>query len=391
MADPRPNLVFLKGPQAGQRTKLKTPVAVAGRQGSCEVPLKDEYASRQHMRLSSTPEGWTVEILSAKGMRIGAKKYKQGQTLFLETGDVMFVGSDTEILFVDGADDVEAAIQTHAGLPPVEVSPDDVAATVTVVPAEAPPADRPTDASPMQPPFARAVMAGPRVSAGTGHSPAGRASDVMGMGSSAAPSGDETAEDKARQKMAARTKKVRKYAIGGGIYVVLMIGLIVVLSLRQTVDPGKHQVRLLSRDEIASALKQPIEKSPDPLRASDALQKANTSFPHRQTAPGDLYAVVKLYKLYMAYTPNHTFLDPEDEAKFKTAQLELENLVIARYEEAYKCEKSHDYDGAFRLFKGLLQIVPELDGYDPSRSVLGANVMEHIGTITTESANARRR
>ena len=63
---PRPELIFLSGPQAGQRAVLMTDRAVMGRQATCEVHLQETFASREHARFALTPDGVTLLERSRK-------------------------------------------------------------------------------------------------------------------------------------------------------------------------------------------------------------------------------------------------------------------------------------------------------------------------------------
>ena len=81
MADGRPaELIFVVGPQRGQRVALRTAVAIAGRGTQAEIPLLEETVSRQQMRFELTAQGWLVESLSKNSpLRIGKRKYKPGK------------------------------------------------------------------------------------------------------------------------------------------------------------------------------------------------------------------------------------------------------------------------------------------------------------------------
>ena len=75
MGGPRPELVFLSGPQAGERAVLMADIVEAGRSPSCDVHLTEQHASRRQMQFQLTPDGWAVENLSVNRIRINGKRY----------------------------------------------------------------------------------------------------------------------------------------------------------------------------------------------------------------------------------------------------------------------------------------------------------------------------
>ena len=113
MAAARPELLFVRGPQAGQRVVLTTGQAVLGRSPECDVRLEEESASRRQVQFEMTAEGVVVENLSSQGTLISGKRYKSGKRVLLDTGDVLAAGAVTEILFVAAGDDPEAALTAY--------------------------------------------------------------------------------------------------------------------------------------------------------------------------------------------------------------------------------------------------------------------------------------
>ena len=91
----RPHLVFVKGPQAGQRVSLHGERVVAGRSSECQLPLKEHYVSRQQMQFTRTPDGWIMENLSSNGTAVNGKRYKADKQILLGTGDLLGVGLET--------------------------------------------------------------------------------------------------------------------------------------------------------------------------------------------------------------------------------------------------------------------------------------------------------
>ena len=117
MAEPCPELIFLSGPQRGERAAILQSPAVAGRSPQAEIILREQGASREQTRFELTREGWIMENLSANGTRVNGKRYKAGKKILLDTGDILGVGRDTEILYVAAGDDPDTALTAIGGLP----------------------------------------------------------------------------------------------------------------------------------------------------------------------------------------------------------------------------------------------------------------------------------
>ena len=74
MANARPELIFVAGPQAGERAVLMTNDVLVGRSPSADVHLEEHAASREQLRFQLTGEGWLMENLSAQGTRINGRR-----------------------------------------------------------------------------------------------------------------------------------------------------------------------------------------------------------------------------------------------------------------------------------------------------------------------------
>ena len=116
MSAEHPMLVFVAGPQAGQRVLLSRPVLVLGRGGGADVLLSEDYASRQQARYELLQAGPALEGLSQRGTWINGKRYKSGKKILLATGDLIGVGQETEILFVAAGDDPDAVRAAYEAL-----------------------------------------------------------------------------------------------------------------------------------------------------------------------------------------------------------------------------------------------------------------------------------
>jgi serine phosphatase RsbU (regulator of sigma subunit)/pSer/pThr/pTyr-binding forkhead associated (FHA) protein len=65
MDDSMPSLVFLAGPIAGRRYRLRDGEYVIGRRSDCQIFVPDMRVSRQHARLWKHEEAWTLEDLGS--------------------------------------------------------------------------------------------------------------------------------------------------------------------------------------------------------------------------------------------------------------------------------------------------------------------------------------
>jgi pSer/pThr/pTyr-binding forkhead associated (FHA) protein len=124
MVSAMPELIFVSGPQQGERAVIMTGTAVLGRSPSADVKLLEEAASREHVRFQLTRDGWVMENLSANGTLINGRRYKKDKKILLDTGDVMGIGLETRILYVSPGDDPEEALEDwRQANPPAQPRP----------------------------------------------------------------------------------------------------------------------------------------------------------------------------------------------------------------------------------------------------------------------------
>ena len=91
-----PELIFVAGPQQGERAVLMSPVVGVGRSPDADVQLSELYVSRRQLQFAITHEGWIVENVAKKSrVRINGKKLKVGKKLILDTGDLLSVETFT--------------------------------------------------------------------------------------------------------------------------------------------------------------------------------------------------------------------------------------------------------------------------------------------------------
>ena len=352
MGAARPELVFLSGPQEGERAVLMTNVVLIGRSASADVHLREEHASREQARFALTPDGWVMENLSANGTRVNDKKYKKPKKLLLETGDVLGVGLETTILYVAPGDDPEQALrayrQAHAAPPPV----------LTPVP-EAETKPKPPPPAPKPPPPPQAAPA-------------------------EGAKGSEEQLEIAEEAGAGGGKL--KYVLFAAVIVgVVALGIALIVKSQSApgdgdVDPLAGRLRRLTDLEIGEALAKPIERPPSHTQAAEALDRAVRLFPDRNRLPGSLYQCAKDFKLHLAFKHSKSFDRIKHERMFEQVKRELEDRVRRKYKEAWKFEMAGRWGQAKTAFDELRVMLPknELEETDPINTVIMANVFEHL-------------
>ncbi len=340
----QPELIFVAGPQAGTREVVMTSPAVVGRDPAAEVRLADESASRKHLQFDLLAQGWAVTNLSRNGTVINSRKYKSAKKqILLETGDVLQVGAETSILYVGPGDDPEQALRAWRAAAP------------------APPA-RQAEQQAHEPP---------------------EPTDPL----------DEPDIEQDPPEAAARRDKMRKYAIGAGIYVVAMIVLILVLSNLGGDETGPAAVPpMLSEAQIAKYLDRSYEVSTSDISAGKMLEKALVTYGrrHDSDAPGNLYRTVKYFQLHLAYRPEPAFEDPEHLRMYNTAFDELTGKVTDLYDRAYVATNAEDYRWALALWEQLERMLPVTEQPLPEpEHPLFQNVIDHIVYVSRLRAAQR--
>lgn len=360
MDSARPELVFLTGPQQGERAVLMTNVALMGRSATADVRLKETATSREHVRFQLTPEGWLMENLSANGTVVNGKRYKK-KKLLLDTGDVLLVGTETQVLYVSPGDDPEEALAAYRQAHPV---PD--------VPTTAPPRAE-GRARTAAPPAGRKAPERPKTS------PVGEKAE--------APEGDE--EEAGSKKL--------KYTLFGFILVgMVFLGVaMIVSSLRGEKEQGDSGLPRLTDGEISRALNEPIHRTPSRTKAAETLERAVRSYTNRTLwEPGDLYRCVKSFKLHRAYRQSKSFDKIEHERMAEKAIQELDALVREKYDAAWKFEKARSWRNATAAFEELMIVLPveELDKTGPIyRVIIRGNVIQHLNYIKKNVGKIKER
>lgn len=364
MGSERPVLVHVAGPQKGLRVVLKYPLAVAGRSSTAQIVLKEEFISRQHLKFEITPDGCVVENLSSAGTLINGKKYKTGKKIILGTGDVLAVGQQTKILFVEAGSDVKEALDAYW-----QKNPGDQPLPAPDLPAEAlAPVDPNAPAAAVQAATPILVPEEPPLE------------PILVSPEEAPPTENISSEEQELvAQSTARKAKVRKYALMGGVYMVIIAGVIMLLQSIQHKDkttgppgmPAKLEPKKIEEILIARPKRQP-----NAYEAQSALQRARSRYENRRILPGDLYRCFKEFKLFLAYSVTPVFVNAEDERKYTAARDELKKDVIDRYEQAYIQERNRDWKKAHQFLEDLLKIIPERDDKDPVHELV-QNILDH--------------
>jgi hypothetical protein len=378
MAGARPELIVVAGPDEGRRVILMNNVALAGRSAECEVYLPEPYISRRQLQFTLTHDGWTVENLS-KGapLVIEGKKFKPGRRILLGSGDVISVGSETKLLFVDAHDNPRTVLQAYRQVQPAPPDP---------APEEAPAEGSELSGPETPPPAATPVEADVETEYSW---------DEPAVVAPPAEDEEEPSED---EKLALRQRsKMRKVGIGAGVYVVLMIVLFfVILPKRkdESDDESRGAPAVLTSQQIQKAFSTPLERPPSPQASAEALHEARSMHHQRTRERHYLYRCVKSYRLFLAYRmERQRFFDPEDEIQYKQALRELSEKTYALYYDAVLREWAKEWDTALAEFRDIFEMVPIPEAADDSEvdRELIQNVQDHIRYVSRHLAKQKKR
>jgi len=361
-------LIYVKGPQAGQRASLMSAVVTVGRGQQADVQLTEEHVSRKHFQLTLTQDGWVFENLSPLRSRVGGKKYKIGKKLILDTGDVISVGAETELLFVATGDDPEAALiayRQRAGKKGKARSAAGAAAPVApAVPTEAKPAG---DGEPD--PLAQ----------------------IEGSAAAAAEPEEEEAElDEEELAALAQKAKLKKYLTIFGVYIGVL-AVIAVIFASMIGPSGPRHVEggmpvLLSDAKIDEFLNVPLNRDKNSVEAKNALREALLELEKTNRAD-HLYQAIYQFKLSRAYGK---VFSTRDEKLFVDAKTRLTKRVQEMYRNAYAYEKDRQYITSERIFRDILDMVPSLGRRD-EKSELRNNIVAHLNYIKKMDSKTRKR
>ena len=351
---------------------------LGGRAPDCDVQISEEYVSRNEFKLTLTREGWIFEILSNRKVRVSEKSYKPDQLIYLDTGDVIHVGAETKLLFVNTGDDTEAALAEHRRQHPAEA------------PEVAPPlelkgridpdaADGPGPAE--QPPQPELETPAPSLADG--------------------PEVGEKVSNEALQTALAekeRLAKRKKYGVVIAVYFAVMVVLFLLLSNLAKRDGGPthpDEPPQLAAETIEALVNKSFPRPRDDDAADRHLAKAKERWDRRAEALGNVFRAVRNFKLYLAYSHEPVPPDSADEDLFQEAKRELITDIRNGYRKAYGLEKAERWRASREAFEKLVHRLP-CEESDPEQDIL-ENVNQHISYIraleeaAAEAGRRRRR
>lgn len=353
-------LIFVAGPQNGERGQLMSGSVIIGRSPTCGVQIIEKTVSRMQLRLELTPDGWVAENMSATRIRINGKKYKSKKKIILDTNDVLAFGEKTEILFVAPEDDAEEALALYRR----EHRESQILQPILVEETPNQGEQSPLDEVETETPIGQQATATAPLSVE-----------------------DELAEEK-------KTKK-RKYLIAGGIYLVAMVALVIFLvSLKSDgpTDSSGKPLQKLTDEQIRDVIPALLDVRKQPTKAKEALDKAMEFYAGQLDRPGDLYRAVKHFKLHLKFKGSPGFA----KTRHGTAALDAENKLIKRFRGAYQnawiLENSKDWLAARAAFEELLQMIPVTEGmYPDDNNRVFKNVLAHLMYVRKHIKKKRRR
>ena len=364
MAKVRPELIFVDGPQLGERAVLMDNTVIVGRGAQADIHIHEEFVSRRQLQFTFTHDGWVVENLATTGkIQIGRKKYKTGKKILLESGDSITIGAATKLLFVDASDNPDEVLAAYQeNNPPPEPVPVPIPAPMTL-PASAQETPTPTEAEP-------------------------ESTEPVEM--LPIPELEEEEEIETPEQADARKLKTKKrmYIIAGGIYLVLMIAVIVVLCfLKKDDKPASGLPPRLSIEQIEKALSTPLERAPNPVTADMKLKQARFFFAKRSASPENLYLCVLNYRLSLAHRRrSERVLSTTDEPKFRNATRELFKAIRDTYEDAWAFEQKRQWSRANEQLEQIMSYVPvqTVNRYKdkPVRDGLMQNIERHLRYVS---------
>ena len=351
MPGARPELLFVTGPQRDERAVLMRDIMIIGRGDKADLQLIEQFVSRKQLQFRRMAEGWIVECLSRSNpMRINGKRYKPGKQILLATGDVIAVGAETQMLFVDAMDDPHRVLTEWR-----EANPDEVAKGAPV---------------PVEPP-----EPGPE--------------SVPAPTASPAPARKEPLKEPSKAEIEKQKQKsrMRKYAIAFSAYLILLaVGAIILIQSKD--KKGKTQDAAparLSSEAIEAALTSDLDRSPNEVSAQRNLSEARNYFRHRKSERRNLYRCVLAYRLYKAYRrPEERVFLPEDERKYRIASRELVDKVREIYDRAWIAEMNGQWARAKQQYDLLLEYIPiSIADEDPEvRDLVLKRIMAHTQYVS---------
>ncbi len=352
-----PELIFVAGPQQGERAVIMTSTAILGRSPTADVRLVEEAASREHVRFQFTRDGWVMENISANGTLINGKRYKKNKKIVLDTGDVMGVGLETKMLYVSPGDDPEEALQGWREANPTS-QPQSAQSATPSEPAKAAKAAKAPGNPPPLP---------------------GREKPALKADEQAV---EESEEDGLGGPPAKGSKALKIVLLSVVLLGMVGFGLALMLRSDPADVPGSSRGELpyLTPEEITEALGAPLSRPLSPTQASAALKTAVSSYTNKALwEKGDHYRCVKQFKLYRAFSQSSSFPRIQYERMADAAARDFDLLIRRKYRAAWKFEKAKNFRNAKRVFEELEEFLPVRDVERESQvyKVIVTNIRKH--------------
>jgi len=359
MSKEYPELIFVAGPQKGQRVKLTRPVAILGRGADADVLFTEQYISRKHLKYEMLPDGPTFEILSKQGVWVNGKRYKAGKKIILETGDLIGLGLETQVLFVSAGDDPELALFSYKESLKEEGAKDAFGREIKHE-------EEKVEKESNQPEAVEAVE-----------------EEV---------SQQAELDKKEKEKEARKTKAVelspserieaerrarrRKIAIGLCIYFIfIIIGAIILKSIAKPSDESIPMPLILTNSQVRDAIKAQIKRTPNIVRMREKLKEAISLYEQFGLDESRLYECARAFKEALAYSGQNYFDDPKYDFIYHEVLKKLTDVIWKKYTQACLWEKNKDWARAEAQFQEILTLFPEED------SILFKNVLKHLNRI----------
>ena len=361
-------LIFVKGPQTGERVVLLNPVTLCGRSMDAGVHIQEQTVSREQLVFELLDTDWSAQNLSKTiKMVINGKKYKAGKKVLLDSGDIFELGLETAILFVapgSDPDEVLAAYRAEHPSEPVPVQPFALGITPSEGVSSADPGEMPATPSisaPAPAPVPVALPPEPPVpSAQPGWltEPAPQVPPVPEK-----PSDGEGAQSQTPTEdpvLDARRAKIKKYLIIGGIYLLLIICAGIGLYLFKSDKKPPRVVDSMvkpKRSSIRRVLTSELKRSADPVRANECIGLARQYYRMRDTSMDLRYLCVLHFRLFLAHSPGMV-LSPEDERQYETVRQELVEKIYTQCVDVFASKYSSNWEKAREQIGLILEMVP---------------------------------
>lgn len=369
MAGNRAVLIFLAGPQRGQRVSLVGGTILAGRSPDAGLRLTEQYVSREQMQFQLSQDGWTVQCLSSRRTRINGKKYKRGKRVLLDTGDVLSVGMETEILFVAPGDDPDAALDRYISEGGLDDEPA-AAAAAEVIGVAGPKTDEIPPAEEAQPAAIPVAVETPQE-----------------------PDEDEELSEEVLEERK-RKAKLKKYLIFFLVYGGAIAGVIVLVKSLQTSEtvtdmPGLP--RVMTKEEIREVVNAKLKYKSDTIASAKHLREARAYWRDRNVTIGNVYRCVKRCRMSLAYSRTGALTKSEDMRMYREARKLLLDKVWGTYDAATTAARQGDWARAKFLFEDVQRRVPAREPPAERDDRIFKNVIKHIIFVRKKMDAAKKR